>query len=73
MKKVSNFYLVFLFVDDCDLKTKEKEKLFNGEWLVLFRLLNLFNSYLLNHREKIYEGKHCRLHQMWLVALLTCE
>ena len=24
--KSSNFCLVFLFVDDCDLKTKEEEK-----------------------------------------------
>ena len=34
---------------------------------------NLFNSYLLTHREKIHEGEHRGWHQMWLVALLTCE
>ena len=33
-ERVCNF---FLFVDDRDLKTEEKEKTFDKEWLVLFR------------------------------------
>ena len=72
-ERVCNF---FLFVDDRDLKTEEKEKTFDKEWLEFVSILLVFkflNSYLLNHRERIHEGKYRVWHLMWLVALLTCE
>ena len=38
MKKFSVFHLIFLFVGDCTVKAKEKEKAFGEERLVLFQI-----------------------------------
>ena len=58
--KLLFFYLVLLFLDDRDLKTKEKETFLikNGLWYFEFVSFKLFNSYLPIHHERSLEGKH---------------
>ena len=66
-------FIVFLSVDDSDLKTNEET--FNEKRLVCFEFISvkIFNLYLPNYRVRNHGGRYRELNLMWLVILLTCE